>query len=310
MRKSWDAVVCYWSELNRETLEQRCAEAGFAVTVAAGVDHLKKTEAGNGNLPRFDRVVWFCPSTESPDERDIDLLAQQSDELVLVPGPGVEFLKTRPILVDRFNGHGFVPDYDCDLSELGPGAIRLVRERTEVPKQLVPAAESAFLRLHLQTRDLERTLRTRNSELEAAERHIAKLEEKILKLREATRELKQLKKDKQALRKCPERKVGQVILAPYRLPQKLFREVRKQLRSPNESKPRENSFERIPGLAREASCFARAAPVDARRSAKVRSSTINQHHYTDLQSYGGGPGRGDQFRPRASLRKLGADPDR
>ena len=86
------------------------------------------------------------------------------------------------------------------------------------------------------------TLRTRISELEAADRHIAKLEEKILKLREATRELKQLKKDKHALRKCPERKVGQVILAPYRLPQKLFREVRKQLRSPNESKPRENSF--------------------------------------------------------------------
>ena len=112
-------------------LEQRCAEAGFAVTISAGVDQLKKTETGNGNLPRFDRVVWFCPSTESPDEADIDLLAQQTDELVLMPGPGAEFLKTRPILVDRFNGHGFVPDYDCDLSDLGAGAIRLVRQEND-----------------------------------------------------------------------------------------------------------------------------------------------------------------------------------
>ena len=66
------------------------------------------------------------------------------------------------------------------------------------------------------------------SELEAADRHIAQLEEKVLKLKEAKRDLKQLKAEKQALRKSPERKIGQVILAPYRLPQKLIREVRKQ----------------------------------------------------------------------------------
>ena len=41
-------------------------------------------------------------------------------------------------------------------------------------------------------------------------------------------ELKQLKQEKQALRKSPERKIGQVLLAPYRLPQKLVREVRKR----------------------------------------------------------------------------------
>ena len=40
-----------------------------------------------------------------------------------------------------------------------------------------------------------------------------------------------MKQEKQALRKSPERKVGQVLLAPYRLPQKLFREVRKQMRA-------------------------------------------------------------------------------
>jgi GT2 family glycosyltransferase len=78
-------------------------------------------------------------------------------------------------------------------------------------------------------RGLERTLRTRMSELEAADRHIAKLEEKVLSLKETKRQLKQLKQEKQALRKSPERKVGQIILAPYLLPQKLYREVRKRV---------------------------------------------------------------------------------
>ncbi len=80
--------------------------------------------------------------------------------------------------------------------------------------------------------DCSGALRTRVSELEAADRHIAKLEEKLLKLKEAKRELKQLKQEKQALRKSPERKIGQVLLAPYRLPQKLVREVRKRFPRP------------------------------------------------------------------------------
>jgi O-antigen biosynthesis protein len=70
---------------------------------------------------------------------------------------------------------------------------------------------------------LNRALRNRANELDAAERHIAQLEEKLFKLKEASRELKRLKREKQALRKSPERRIGQVLLAPYRLPQKLFR---------------------------------------------------------------------------------------
>ncbi|MDQ6861907.1 MAG: glycosyltransferase, partial [Verrucomicrobiota bacterium] len=94
---------------------------------------------------------------------------------------------------------------------------------------LVPAVEGAFARLNERVRGLERTLRTRMSELEAADRHIAKLEEKVLSLKETKRALKQLKEEKQKLRKSPERKVGQVILAPYLLPQKLYREVKKRV---------------------------------------------------------------------------------
>lgn len=70
---------------------------------------------------------------------------------------------------------------------------------------------------------LKRSLHKRRSELEAAERHIAELEEKLFKLKQVAREVKQLNQEKQALRKSPERRIGQVLLAPYRLPQKLFR---------------------------------------------------------------------------------------
>ncbi len=77
-------------------------------------------------------------------------------------------------------------------------------------------------------RELERALRARTLELEAADRHITKLEEKVLKLRRYRDEIRKLKEQKQALRRSPERRVGQVLLAPYRLPQKLFREIRKR----------------------------------------------------------------------------------
>ena len=76
-------------------------------------------------------------------------------------------------------------------------------------------------------RELERTLQARTAELEAADRHIASLEEKLFKLKELSRDLKQLKQEKHALSKSPERKIGQVLLAPYRLPQKLIRALRR-----------------------------------------------------------------------------------
>jgi GT2 family glycosyltransferase len=64
---------------------------------------------------------------------------------------------------------------------------------------------------------LQRKLRNRARELDAAERYIAQLEEKLFKLKNAAHELKQLKREKDALRKSPERRIGQVLLKPYRL---------------------------------------------------------------------------------------------
>ena len=100
-------------------------------------------------------------------------------------------------------------------------------------EQLLPEVESAFARLHAQLRNRERTLRMRVSELKAAERHIAELEGKLLKLKQYRSELKLVKEQKKALQKSPERRIGQVLLAPYRLPERLIKVIWKKLFRPS-----------------------------------------------------------------------------
>jgi glycosyltransferase involved in cell wall biosynthesis len=224
----------------RSAIEQQCAASGIAATLCPTALDLDGTSARNDSSRQFERAVWFYPASETNEQRDreVDVLAHQANDILLIPSPGAEVLTTRPELVERFGRYGFLPDYDCDLGELGPGAIRLLRRQMESAERLVPAVETAFARLHAQMRNLERTLRARVSELNAANRHIGKLEEKILQFRETKREVKQLKKEKQALRKSPERKVGQVLLAPYRLPQKLIRALRGRGRQARDSTAR------------------------------------------------------------------------
>jgi O-antigen biosynthesis protein len=192
----------------------------------------------NGNAPRFDLALWFYPpQTDAADDGlMLERLAALADNLILIPGAGADVSKRRPRLVLRLAALGFYPNYDCDIIELEAGAVRLSRNGAAAVSTLLPAAETGFARINAQMRGLHRTLRTRMSELEAADRHIARLEEKVLKLKQAKRDLKQLKAEKHALRKSPERKVGQVLLAPYRLPQKLIREMRKQFGRPIPSK--------------------------------------------------------------------------
>jgi GT2 family glycosyltransferase len=72
---------------------------------------------------------------------------------------------------------------------------------------------------------LQRKLEMRNRELTEAHVHIAALEEKLLKLKQYRRELKLLREQKDALRKSPERRVGQILLAPYRLTEKVVKKV-------------------------------------------------------------------------------------
>ena len=72
---------------------------------------------------------------------------------------------------------------------------------------------------------LERKLEIRNRELAEAHSHIATLEEKLLKLKQYRRELRLLKEERRRLRKSAERRVGQVLLSPYRVFEKLPKTV-------------------------------------------------------------------------------------
>src|SRR5881394_4141258 len=76
---------------------------------------------------------------------------------------------------------------------------------------------------------LERELEIRNRELQEAHSHIAALEEKLLKLKQYRRELKLLKEERRTLRKSAERRIGQVLLAPYRVFEKPAKRVWKKL---------------------------------------------------------------------------------
>jgi GT2 family glycosyltransferase len=77
---------------------------------------------------------------------------------------------------------------------------------------------------------LERKLEIRNRELAEAHSHIAVLEEKLLKLKQYRRELKSLKEERRTLRKSPERRVGQVLLTPYRVLEKPLKTAWRKLR--------------------------------------------------------------------------------
>ncbi|HEY1771432.1 MAG TPA: glycosyltransferase family 2 protein [Chthoniobacterales bacterium] len=184
----------------------------------------------NGSSPHFDLAIWIYPAAddESENSRSFARLTNSARDLLLIPAVAADASKRRPDLVRQFLTLGFFPDYASEIIELEPDAVLLRRDAVESPVSLVPEIEAGFARVNAHLHGLERSLRTRLSELEAADLHIARLEEKVLLLKKAKRDLKQLKAEKQALRKSPERKIGQVLLAPYRLPEKLIRQIRKR----------------------------------------------------------------------------------
>jgi O-antigen biosynthesis protein len=218
-----------------DELEHQFRAAEVGATLVASARDLSAAPSANGIAAPVELAIWFYSRDSADDALTVQALAAAAENVLLVPDPGVETAVRRPELVRHFANVGLLPDYDCDLGPLEPGGVRLVRAIPASAQALVPAVESAFARTQHQIRGLERSLRTRMAELEAADRHISKLEEKLLKWKEAKQQLKQLKAEKQALRKSAERKVGQVLLAPYLLPRKLVRGIRK--RFPKTSKP-------------------------------------------------------------------------
>ncbi len=212
----------------RDELERQFGAAEATATVFASVSDLSPASSQNGVMARAGLAIWFYPRDSAGDACAVQALAAAAENILLVPEPGAQNEGRRPELVRHFTEVGLLPDYDCDLGALEPGALRLVRAVPDSAQALVPGMEAAFARIQRQVHGLERSLRTRMSELEAADHHISKLEEKLLKLKEARQQLKRLKAEKQALHKSPERKVGQVLLAPYLLPQRLVRGIRKR----------------------------------------------------------------------------------
>src|SRR6266513_2274019 len=213
---------------NSRELESQFAEAGREADVWSPDELASKLSQDTGKA-RFQIAVWFYPSPEHEDETVAEALSGCADTIVLVPGPGADPARRRPELVQRFTRFGFVPDYEYDLMDLHPGAACLRHLPGQAVIERVPAIEMAFARLNSKLGALRRTLEIHGSELEGAQRHIASLEEKLLKLKEYRRELRLLKEQTQKLRKSPERRLGQILLAPYRLPQKLAQTVWKKL---------------------------------------------------------------------------------
>jgi GT2 family glycosyltransferase len=226
-----------------EELERQFAATEANASIFSSVSALARGWAQNGKSSRASLAIWFYPRDNAGDEQAAEILAAAAESVLLVPEPGDESAPRRPELVRRFAEAGFLPDYGCDLGLLEPGALHLVRGAPDSAHALIPAVESAVARLQQQVSGLERSLRTRMAELEAADRHISKLEEKLLKWKEARKQVKQLKAEKQALRKSPERKVGQVLLAPYLLPQRLVRGIRKRLPRSKESAAPANEYQ-------------------------------------------------------------------
>jgi GT2 family glycosyltransferase len=210
-------------------LERQFAEVGReAVVIGSGAQIAAKLSK-DAEATRFEIALWFYSSEKSDDDRMVEELSRCAEEIVLIPGAGVDVAERRPQLVGKFGRLRLLPDYECDLGEVHPGAVCLRHWPSETAAALVPAMETALARLNARLNRLERALGDRVSELEAAHRHIAAVEEKLLKLKQYQRELRLLKEQKQTLRKSPERRVGQVLLAPYRIPEKLVKAAWKKL---------------------------------------------------------------------------------
>jgi O-antigen biosynthesis protein len=229
---------------NSQELERQFAEVKRdAVVMWAPGDLMIKLRQIEAEA-RFETGVWFYPSGHTDDDHMVETLSHCAASIVLVPGPGADAATRRPGLVQCFERFGLLPDYDCDLMELDPTAVCLRHVPSAGGGELTPKVETAFARLNRVLGDLKQSLQIRDSELEGAHRHIAALEEKLLKLKEYRRELKLLKEQKQTLRKSPERRVGQILLAPYRLPEKLAKTVWRKLHRPaRERRPSVSSSE-------------------------------------------------------------------
>ena len=213
-------------------IQPQFSEAKREATVCSSEQFLEKLCEETTNA-RFETAVWFYRSGREDDQRLAETLSHRADCIVLMPGLGADAASRRSEIVQCFSRFGVMPDYQCDLTDLHPAAICLRHPPRNAADELVPTVEMAFARLNNYLGAQERALSARTSELHAAHRHIATVEEKLLKLKQYRRELKLLKEERKTLRKSLERRIGQILVAPYRLPEKLAKTVWKKFQRPN-----------------------------------------------------------------------------
>ena len=212
-----------------EKLQRQFDEMGREALFTASSADLTTKLRQHGTAAHFEIAIWFYPPEKSEGDRICEELSRCASSVVLVPGAGSNAARRRSQFVESFRQFGFSPDYGCDLGELDPGTLLLRHQQSGTSEALVSEVETAFARLNTRLSGVQRMLDARTSELEGAHRHIARLEEKLLKLKQYRSELKLLKEQRQALRKSPERRIGQVLLAPYRLPEKLVKRAWRKL---------------------------------------------------------------------------------
>ena len=210
-------------------LERQFSEMGREAVFTASSADLTAKVRQHGTAADFEIAIWFYPPEKSEDDWICKELSRCASSVVVVPGAGSNVARRRPQLVECFRQFGFSPDYGCDFGELDPGTLLLRHQQSATSEALVSEAETAFARFNTRLSGAQRLLDARISELEGAHRHVAALEEKLLKLKQYRSELKLLKEQRQALRRSPERRIGQVLLAPYRLPEKLVKRAWKKL---------------------------------------------------------------------------------
>ena len=206
--------------------------------IACSIDDFLGKLSDEPATAAFEIAVWLYPSGRQDDERLVEMLSRRADCIVLMPGFGADSASRRPEIVQCFSRFGFVPDYECDLTDLNPAAVCLRHLPSDAADDLVSAVEMAFARLNNYLGAQQRALSARTSELQAAHRQIATVEEKLLKLKQYRRELKLLREQRKTLRKSPERRVGQILLAPYRLPEKFAKTVWKKFHRSNSNPQR------------------------------------------------------------------------
>ena len=108
---------------NEEELDRQFRAAGIDASFFASVDDLPPAVAQNGEAS-LASVIWFYPRDDANDERAVEALTNAAETILLVPEPGSDSASRRPEMVRRFAGAGLLPDYDCDLRALEPGALR------------------------------------------------------------------------------------------------------------------------------------------------------------------------------------------